>query len=426
MIGFAGLSHLGMVSSVAAAVKGFEVVAYGPEAEHPHAASQVVEPGLEEALAAAQARLHFTQDPGQLGRCGLIFLSLDVETGDGGVSDLCPIEDMLRLVVDASRPGTAVAILSQVPPGTLRRWDIDYGARGLALFYQVETLVIGRALDRALRPERFIVGCAAPEQALPDLYARYLASFGCPVLRLNYESAEISKVAINAFLASSVSTTNMLAELCERVGADWSAITETLRLDRRIGPHAYLAPGLGLSGGNIERDLATLRLLSDRHGTDTRLIDSWLANSRYRRDWVLRQLHQSMTDEAENPVVAVWGLAYKAGTASMKNAPALALIDSLPAHSLRVYDPRARLDQGKYPHITQVASPVEACQGADVLAVMTPWPEFRSCPVAQVKAAMRGRTVIDPFHVMDEGECSLFGLSHYVLGKTPLLKETVA
>ena len=147
------------------------------------------------------------------------------------------------------------------------------------LFYQVETLIFGRALERALRPERLIVGCADPDRDLPPAYAEHLALFHCPIFRMRYESAELTKIAINMFLVSSVSVTNTLASLCEQLGADWAEIVPTLRLDARIGPHAYLSPGLGLSGGNLERDLATVRRLAAAVGSDAGIVDAWLAKA---------------------------------------------------------------------------------------------------------------------------------------------------
>ena len=132
-------------------------------------------------------------------------------------------------------------------------------APSVTWFYQVETLIFGAAVKRAMEPERFIVGALDPSAALPESYASFLKAFGCPVLVMRLESAELAKIAINFFLVSTVCTTNTLAELCESIGADWGEIAPALRLDRRIGPHAYLKPGLGIAGGNLERDLVTVQ-----------------------------------------------------------------------------------------------------------------------------------------------------------------------
>ena len=115
--------------------------------------------------------------------------------------------------------------------------------------------MFGRAVERATKPERFIVGSPDPGSALPPALDTYLRSFGCPILPMRLESAELAKISINCCLVASVSVTNTLAELCERIGADWSEIAPALRLDKRIGPFAYLSPGLGLAGGNLEREI---------------------------------------------------------------------------------------------------------------------------------------------------------------------------
>jgi UDPglucose 6-dehydrogenase len=240
---------------------------------------------------------------------------------------------------------------------------------------------------------------------------------------MRYESAELAKIAVNLFLASSVSVTNTLAGLCERLGADWSEIAPTLRLDPRIGAHAYLSPGLGLAGGNLERDLATVRELANQHGAEAGVIDAWLVNSRHRRDWVLRLLHAHVLSHGPDATLALWGLAYKPDTASTRNSPAIALIEALDAMTIRAYDPQARLPASAQPcNFAQYPGALEACAGADALAILTPWAEFRGMPPAGIREMMRGRTVIDPFAALDGACCRRVGLDYFRLGE-PVAKE---
>src|SRR5262249_28035441 len=174
-------------------------------------------------------------------------------------SCLVPLDQLVDRVIGPVWRGAVLVILSQVQPGYTRalrqRLDDVLGCKEISLYYQVETLVFGRAVERALKPERFMVGCGDPARPLPASYQELLAAFGCPILPMCYESAELSKIAINVFLTASVTATNTLAEICEHIGADWAEIVPALRLDKRIGPFAYLSPGLGLAGGNLERDL---------------------------------------------------------------------------------------------------------------------------------------------------------------------------
>src|SRR3546814_8388835 len=141
------------------------------------------------------------------------------------------------------------------------------------------------------------------------------------------------------FLAASVTTSNVIAEWCESIGADWAEIAPALRLDRRIGQYTYLNPGLGISGGNLERDLATFCNFADEWGTDSRMVRSWISNSGYRKDWPLRMIHRHILANVDDPTLGVLGLAYKENTNSVKNSPSLRLLQSLSSVAIRTYDP---------------------------------------------------------------------------------------
>jgi UDPglucose 6-dehydrogenase len=422
-VGFAGLSHLGLVSAAAMASHGIDVIAFDADASLVERISRgdlpVVEPGLPELLASSQ-RPRFTANRADLRACDVIYLALDVATDDAGQSDLEPFGRLIDVVWPHLGGEATVVVLSQVPPGFTRelaRTRMSGVPRPGALYYQVETLIFGRGVERAIHPERYMVGCADPRQPLPPAYARVLELSGCPVLQMRYESAELAKISINFFLVSSISTTNMLAEVCERVGADWSEISPALRLDARIGPKAYLDPGLGVGGGNLGRDLETVKRISAEHGTDSRIIDAWRTNSTYRRDWVLRLLRSQILDREPGAKLAVWGLAYKQHTASTKNSPSIALLEAVPAaHAIAAYDPAAGVPDSLRARVASSPDPIGACEGADVLLVMTPWPEFRDVPLDRVAKAMRGRTLIDPNGVVDGQRASALGFTHHRLG----------
>jgi UDPglucose 6-dehydrogenase len=283
-------------------------------------------------------------------------------------------------------------------------------------YYQVETLIFGRAIERALQPERFIVGADDPRLSLPAPFQAWHAAFGCPVLVMRLESAELAKIAVNLFLVSTVATTNTLAEICEAVGADWNEIVPALRLDRRIGPHAYLTPGLGIAGGNLERDLITVQALAAKHETEAGIVSAWQRNSSHRRNWALAQLERSFPDKSNRPVVAVWGLAYKVDTNSTKNSASLELLRALPGHRIRVHDPAAQIDLTEFSHVTVLDSPLAAAEGADVLLVMTPWSSYASISPDELQKPLRGRVIIDPYAVLDEQACRGLGFEYYRLG----------
>jgi len=401
-IAYVGMTHLGLNSAVAAAALGCEVVCFDNDPAHIAALSagqpHVLEPQLQELMLKHAERLHFTHQLADLNTCQLVTIAPDVPTDDSGNSDLGQLRVLIQQV-DESLPASAVlVVLSQVPPGFSRALSLKEDRH---FYCQVETLIFGQAVERAMQPERIIIGCAHPQQPLAPAYQHFLNIFNCPLLPMAYESAELAKIAINCFLVASISATNTLAELCEHNGAVWSEIVPALRHDKRIGPHAYLTPGLGIAGGNLERDLNTVITMADLHGTDTAVVSAWISNSRYRKKWVLRLLHQQIFPHMRNPRIALWGLAYKQDTHSTKNSPALALLDSLGTNAVAAYDPAVTVASlSQYANITQASDPVDACRDADVLVIMTPWPAFAAVPLAEIAAAMKGRWLIDPYRVL--------------------------
>ncbi len=412
------MTHLGLNSAVAAADKGFEVVCYDPDPLLIAALNRhelpVVEPDLPELLEKNAHRISFTADPHELVSCDMVYVAPDVPTDDDGQSDLGQIDALISQVDAVLRSDAAMIILSQVPPGFTRRRL----RAGRSLYYQVETLIFGRAVERALYPERFIVGCAEPKQPLVPVFAHFLGSFGCPILPMCYESAELAKISINMCLVASVSVANTLAELCENIGADWSEIVPALKLDKRIGHYAYLAPGLGIAGGNLERDLATVLALSEQHGTDGAIVSSWVANSRHRKDWTWRTLHKRVLAQDPDARIAVLGLAYKEDTHSTKNSPSLSLLSHLHDYSVVVYDPVVS-SSGAGGQFTAASSAMEAVQDADVVCIMTPWKEFRKLSPSDLVKHMRGRWLIDPYRVVDGRAARVAGLRYVTLGVAP-------
>lgn len=398
-VGIAGLTHLGIVTAAGLASKGFRVIAWDPEPSRPRQLTAgepiISEPGLGDLLRDHREKLVFTEALSDLGGADLVYIAADVPTDDQGVSRLDGIQSLVDAVTGGINQDAVLTILCQVPPGFTRQQKQPADR----LYYQVETLIFGRAVERAVSPERFIIGCADPSQPLTPALRTVLATHGCPILPMRYESAELAKIAINCFLVAQVSTTNTLAEICEGIGADWSEIAPALRLDRRIGPHAYLMPGLGIAGGNLERDLATVSALSRTNDTESGIVDAWCANSLWRGDWLIRCLRTSLLDRHDDPVIAVLGMAYKENTDSIKNSAAIALLEHLRGRRLRVHDPvvPARMAPD---WVTVTPSAMEACEAADALVIATPWPEYRGIDPARLASVMKGRLLIDPYGML--------------------------
>ncbi len=417
VVGFAGMTHLGINSAAACAARGFDTVCFDTDsaliARLTAGDLPVVEPDLPEMLWQHAGRIRYSADQRDLARCDVVYIAADVPTDDCGQSNLAGIRALIGAVAAALAPAATLVILCQAPPGFTRSLTFDCAR----LYYQVETLIFGRAFDRAMHPERIIVGCADPMQPLPRHYNAFLSAFACPLLPMRYESAELAKISINCCLVASVTVANTLAELSERIGADWSEIAPALKLDRRIGQFAYLAPGLGLAGGNLERDLATVLQLSQETGTEAGLVQAFVRNSRHRRHWVLRTLHAAVIARKPDAVIAVLGLAYKENTHSTKNSPSLALIAHLKPWRLRVFDPLVLANVVDHPNCAGFESALDAANGADVIAIMTPWPAFRELKPTDLRSRLAGKAIIDPYRVLDEASVKEAGLEYFTLGK---------
>ncbi len=416
-IGFYGMTHLGLVSAVAAAAKGYAVICYDHDQHLIEQLQQqcypINEPNFEQLLQALQANVQFTASLEQLIDAELIYVAIDVPTDSSNQSQLAPIRDALQCLKPRLRSSQVVVVLSQVAPGFMR--SMQFPAH--QLYYQVETLIFGRAIERASHPERLIIGCANPAQKLPEILQHFLQSFNCPILTMRYESAELTKVSINMYLVASVMTSNTLADLAAAIGADWEEVVPALRLDKRIGEYAYLNPGLGISGGNLERDMVTILQQSQRHQVHADLVKTWLDDSEYYKNWVFRCLKTHVLAKHSTPVIAVLGLAYKANTHSIKNSPALQLLNSLKKTAcakLITHDPVVKGDA--LSDIVTAATPIEALNAADVVIVMTPWPAYAALTVNDFLAQMQGRVLIDPHHVYEHADFIKAGFSVYTLG----------
>jgi UDPglucose 6-dehydrogenase len=422
-IGFVGMSHLGLNSSVAAAHRGASVICYDESAQRINDLNKGVtgiqEPDLDRLLKAHQDTLFFTNDILQLSQCSVVYIALDVETDEAGNSNLSPLNKLIKLTDAALAESVILVVLSQIPPGF---------SRGLKLrdqrqyYYQVETLIFGDAINRAINPERIIIGTDMPEQALASDYSSFLALFDCPLLPMRYESAELCKISINCCLVASVTIANTLAELCETIGADWSEIVPALKTDRRIGQYSYLSPGLGIAGGNLERDLNTVQKFSQAHHTDAAVIDAYLHNSVYRKDWPYRTLKLLFKDKPALRI-AIWGLTYKVDTHSLKNSPSMHFIekiqdDSSLQVSLSCYDPMiARVSIADLT-LDMAESALQACKQADVLIVMTPWPEFGKISASLIAEKLNGKIVLDPYAALSQVACEAVNLKYLTLGKS--------
>ena len=425
-IGIVGLSHLGLVASAGLASMGLEVTAVDESERVAGLAAgrlPVHEPGLEDLL--AQAAPAFTADYAALKSCDVVIVALDTVTDELNRSDLSVLDACVDRALPWLPTDGVVALMSQVPVGYTRDLATRLSSRRHDLkarvYYWVETLVIGEALVRYLRPERIIIGgpelrAGEPAAAEPALDA-LLNRFGCPVFRMNYESAELCKAAINLYLSVSVTYANALADLCEATGASMRALIPALRGDKRIGPAAYIRPGLGIAGGNLERDLVHLRELARSKGIDASLLDLILKTSSSRYGWLLQALERAVLKSGTRPRIALWGLAYKKNSRSTKNAVSLRLIADLKGRAeIVAYDPAVTEAPAG---IEMARSALDACRGADALVIVTDWDEFATADPAAISAALKSPVVVDAAGVLDPALARSAGLIHLAIGEAP-------
>ena len=336
-ISFVGLSHLGLVSAISASLKNFKVTAFDSDINKiknfNRGVFDIEEPNLHKNYNKIKNKINFTYNKQNLSNSDIIYFSLDVPTNRNNQSNTIKLKRMINTILPVLKKKSIIIILSQVNPGfTVKiNWPKDY------LYYQVETLIFGNAFNRALHPERIIVG-AFKNQISSKTYEYFLRKFSKKIILMYYDEAELTKISINLFLSSTISITNLIAQFCENNKLSWKKIIPALKLDKRIGKYAYLQPGLGISGGNLERDLYSFKKLLTKSNINKDLIDSIIKFSELRKNWVIDKLKSNINDIKN---IAILGVAYKEDTNSIKNSPTQAIINYINKYSINVklYDP---------------------------------------------------------------------------------------
>ncbi len=336
-ISFVGLSHLGLISAISASLKNFEVTAFDTDINKiknfKRGIFDIEEPNLYKNYNKIKNKIIFTYNKKNLKNSDITYFSLDVPTNKNNQSSTIKLKNMINTILPVLKKKSIVIILSQVNPGFTFKlnWPKDY------LYYQVETLIFGNAFNRAMHPERIIVG-ASNNQIISKAYENFLKKFSKNIILMNYSEAELTKISINLFLSSTISITNLIDQYCEINKLNWKKIIPALKLDRRIGKYAYLQPGLGISGGNLERDLYSFKKLLSKSKINFDLIDSIIKFSEMRKNWVIDKLKSNIKNIKN---VAILGVAYKEETNSIKNSPTMSVINYISRYpiNIKLYDP---------------------------------------------------------------------------------------
>ena len=415
IIGYVGMSHLGLNYAVATANKNFQVCCFDSSIENikilKKKKSPVYEKNLETNIKKNFSKLNFTNEIKNIFKCDIVFISQDVPTNNQGKSNLDTVNKLIKLVIKNLNKKAILVILCQVPPGFCR--NIDWPKN--QLYYQVETLIFGKALERPFFPERFIIGSDRNNNKISQVYKNYLKVFKCPIINMSYESAELAKISINIYLISTVTTSNILSEICEKINANWKDIIPSLQLDKRIGKFAYLNPGLGISGGNLERDLNTLFELQKKNNLYNQFIKNLKQYSSLRKNWVSKYVDK-ISKKNNLKKISILGLAYKRDTHSIKNSPAFTLISKLNKYKLKVFDPIVKVPF-KNQNIKICKSAEDAINGTDLLIITTPWESFKKINLDFIKNKISLKIVIDPFSILNRQKLFKKGIRQIVMGE---------
>lgn len=378
----------------------------------------IYEPGLGEAVAANSERLHFgTELEPALARARLLFVAVGTPPTYSGDADLSAVNAVIGALPVSDRH--AIVMKSTVPVGTGRaiRRELERSGRGgLAYVSCPEFLKEGAALEDFRHPDRVVVGDGGDwaGEAVAELYA----PLGAPLVRTDIASAEMIKLAANAFLATKISFVNEIANVCEETGADVLEVVRGMGLDRRIGTH-FLSAGIGFGGSCFPKDVAALKQLAGNSGYHFQLLTSVIEVNELQKRRVVAKLQKHLGTLVGRRV-ALLGLAFKAQTDDMREASSLVLASRLQGEGAAVvaYDPVAGEQARRLmPGVTLAGSVMEAVSGADAIVLVTEWQAFAALDWNQVGQAVRRRLVVDGRNFLDGAALRAAGFTYEGIGR---------
>jgi UDPglucose 6-dehydrogenase len=374
----------------------------------------IFEPGLDELLARNAERLRYTLDVREaLEGADFVYVCVDTPplySGDADLSRVWTVVDELPFDTSAT-----IVMKSTVPVGTGEKVRAALDARGLAGVGYVsnpEFTAEGTAVRDFMEPDRIVVG--AFDEADGDAVEALHAGIDAPVVRADVNSAEMIKLAANAFLMTRVSFVNEIANVCELVGADVQRVAEGIGLDHRLGPH-FLRAGIGWGGSCFPKDSLALKQLAANSGYHFQLLSAVIEVNELQKRRVVQKLQKHL-GKLRGKRVALLGLAFKPNTDDMREAPSLVLASRLLAEGAEVrgWDPIARPD---IPGVKLCGSALEAVAGADAAVVVTEWPELADIGRDEVRLAMRHPLIIDGRNLLDPARVRRAGFAYEGIGR---------
>jgi UDPglucose 6-dehydrogenase len=354
----------------------------------------------------------------------VVFIAVGTPPDEDGSADLQHVLAVAKTIGDHMNSSKIVITKSTVPVGTAEKVRQTIASRTTKKFHvcsNPEFLKEGAAVDDFMKPDRVVLGVDSDEAAtvLSELYAPFVRA-GNPLIFMDVPSAELTKYAANAMLATRISFMNQIAELCERVGADVNQVRKGVGSDARIGP-AFLFPGPGYGGSCFPKDVRALINTAESQGLSLDVVKAVEAANFRQRKRLLEKVGGALDGKLSKSTIGVWGLAFKARTDDMRESPAIDLIEGLLSAGAKVqaHDPAAlTIAKGIFGEkITYSAHAYDAVEGADALVIVTEWLEFRNPDFARLKKLLRQPIIIDGRNLYDPEKMRGLGFRYMGLGR---------
>jgi len=433
-----GTGYVGLVSGACLAEMGNSVVCVDTDAAKlariERGDMPIFEPGLEPLVRSNQAagRLRFTTDAAAaLQGAEIAFVAVGTPPDEDGSADLSHVLAVARTIGRHAVAPLVVANKSTVPVGTADRVREaitgEFARRRVDVEFDVvsnpEFLKEGNAVEDCLRPDRIVIGCtkARSLELLRRLYAPFQRNHERMVV-MDVRSAELTKYAANAMLATKISFMNEIANIAERVGADVEMVRQGIGSDPRIGFH-FIYPGIGYGGSCFPKDVKALARTAQQHGYRPRILDAVEEVNEAQKHRLFDSIALHFGEALRGKTLALWGLAFKPNTDDMREAPSLTLLQQLwdAGVTVRAFDPVAHHEAarivGKRADFILCDSPADALAGADGLAVVTEWKEFRSPDWRALRTALREPAVFDGRNLYDPETVEAQGIAYYGIGR---------
>ena len=386
----------------------------------------IYEPGLDELVRRNQTekRLVFSTALSRATRgAEIIFIAVGTPPGEDGSADMQHVLAAARQLARAMNGYTVVAIKSTVPVGTAARVRAVITGTTRHPFSVVsnpEFLKQGSAVEDFLKPDRVVIGAedASARELMRALYAPFTRT-GAPIVTMDCASAELSKYAANAMLATRVSFMNEIANVCERFGANIDDVRRVVASDRRIGP-SFLFPGIGYGGSCFPKDVQALVHAARKDGYGFRILEAVEAVNTSQKRRLFEKM-EAVLGSLDGKQIAIWGLAFKPRTDDMREAPSITMIEALLEAGAKVvaYDPQAQRPARAIfgSRITLASHSYEALKGVDALGILTEWNEFREPDFSRMRSLMRAPVIFDGRNLFDLAQMRAHGFTYYSIGR---------